>query len=183
MASRPGVALLVLLLLAFLGYDIGRHVLSKQDVPAFFVEHSPAVKVVLEGNWPQAGVYQISDDSSTLGVINMTGLSVAASLYDKLQQQPLLESGERLVLRVVDGTVVDYSRGWMSAAQRVVLNIPLHPDRMTVSDWEYLPGVGERLAAVIVEDRQNNGDFGRFERLRRVKGIGPGRINRWKSFF
>lgn len=181
--SRPGVALLALVLLAFLGCDIGRHVLSEQGVPVFFVEHSSDVHVALEGDWPQPGVYQISDDLRPLAVINMTDLSVAPLLRDSRLQEALLENGERLVFRVVDGVVVDYSRGWMSAAQRVVLGIPLHPDRMTVSDWEYLPGVGERLAAVIAADRQNNGDFGRFESLTRVKGVGPGRINRWKKFF
>ncbi|MDT8419254.1 MAG: helix-hairpin-helix domain-containing protein [Desulfuromonadales bacterium] len=181
--SRPGIALLLLSLFAFLGYDIGRHVLSTQDVPAFFVENSPDVQVLLEGGWPQPGVYQFSDDLRPLDVIKMTGFSVAVARSDKLRQEPLLTNGEKLGIQVVDGTIVDYYRDWMSAAQRIALGIPLHPDRMTASDWEYLPGVGERLAAAIVKDRQNNGEFGRFEQLRRVKGIGPGRINSWGSFF
>jgi competence protein ComEA len=47
---------------------------------------------------------------------------------------------------------------------------------MSRSDWVALPGIGKKLAENIHIDRQKNGDFGSLDALKRVKGVGPGRI-------
>ena len=44
----------------------------------------------------------------------------------------------------------------------------------TAEELETLPGIGEKRAQAIVEDRQNNGPFRTVEELTRVKGIGEG---------
>jgi competence protein ComEA len=77
----------------------------------------------------------------------------------------------------------EIKQGWMPARQRLALGIPLHPDRMSREDWVTLPGIGEKLAAEIERDRQNYGDFGRFEALERVKGIGPAKLKALRPFF
>jgi competence protein ComEA len=46
-----------------------------------------------------------------------------------------------------------------------------------------LPGIGPKLAAVIETDRQNNGDFDEFFALKRVKGIGPKKLEAWQEYF
>jgi DNA uptake protein ComE-like DNA-binding protein len=46
-----------------------------------------------------------------------------------------------------------------------------------------LPGIGEKLAAEIEQDRQNYGEFGRFEALERVKGIGPAKLKALQPLF
>jgi competence protein ComEA len=61
--------------------------------------------------------------------------------------------------------------------------IPLHPDRMNINDWTFLPGIGAALAERIENDRQENGDFGSLDALIRVKGIGKKRISNWIEFF
>jgi competence protein ComEA len=71
----------------------------------------------------------------------------------------------------------------MPARQRLALGIPLHPDRMSRDDWQTLPGIGEKLAAQIEIDRQNYGDFGSFDALDRVKGIGPAKLKALRPFF
>jgi competence protein ComEA len=71
----------------------------------------------------------------------------------------------------------------MPAGQRLALGVPLHPDRMGLGDWEVLPGIGPALARRIELDRQENGEFGSLERLERVRGIGPKRIQAWSEFF
>lgn len=183
MQGRQGLFLLVLCLLVFLGYDMGRHVLVNQDVPTFFVEERPEVQISLGGDWEGAGVLQISDGLTLADVINLTDLSVSPLSPGKMLKSECLKTGERFVLQVVNGEVVGYSQGWMSAAQRVALGIPLHPDRMTVTDWDYLPGVGKSLAGAIETDRQNNGDYFNLSALQRVSGIGKKRIAQWKDFF
>jgi len=74
-------------------------------------------------------------------------------------------------------------RGYMSAEARMLLGIPLHPERMSRDDWQALPGIGEKLAEAIERDRQKNGDFGSLAALRRVKGGGPGRLKSWEKYF
>jgi competence protein ComEA len=71
----------------------------------------------------------------------------------------------------------------MPARQRLALGIPLHPDRMSHADWVALPGIGVQLATRIEADRQKYGDFGRFEALERVKGIGPGKLRALRQYF
>lgn len=159
MQPRHGLLLLVLLLLAFFAYDIGRHALVTQSVPTFFVESRPDIQIALEGDWDRRGIYQFSDGSMLLDVINLTGLERSPELQMLLDNDIPVVDGERYILQVVKGGVVGLSRDWMPAAQRVALGISLHPDRMTEEDWDYLPGVGQRMAAVIEEDRQKNGDF------------------------
>ena len=44
----------------------------------------------------------------------------------------------------------------------------------TAEELETLPGIGEKRARAIVEDRQSNGPFRTIEELTRVKGIGDG---------
>ena len=71
----------------------------------------------------------------------------------------------------------------MPARQRLALGIPLHPDRMSREDWVALPGIGERMALRIEEDRQKYGDYGRLEALQRVKGIGPAKLKALEPYF
>ena len=80
--------------------------------------------------------------------------------------------GQRLMLIKKNNIVTDVACDWMPAAQRIALGIPLHPDRMQPTDWKVLPGIGEKLAWKIENDRQINGDFGSLNALTRVPGIG-----------
>lgn len=92
-------------------------------------------------------------------------------------------TGQRLDFFCNSLNFLDISYSWMPASKRMALAIPLHPQRMNQEDWQALPGIGPRLAARIEEDRQLNGDFGALEELMRVRGIGPKRINDWRSYF
>lgn len=44
-----------------------------------------------------------------------------------------------------------------------------------------LRGIGESLAALIIEERENNGPFYYAEDLEAVKGIGPGTLERFRK--
>jgi len=55
---------------------------------------------------------------------------------------------------------------------------PVDLNNATPDQLARLPGVGPSLAARIVERRQSGGAFGSIEDLRRVKGIGPAKLER-----
>lgn len=65
----------------------------------------------------------------------------------------------------------------------MLLGIPLVPDQMDFADWDALPGIGPELAKTIMDNRQENGDFGSFGALQRVPGIGEKKLKKLKRYF
>jgi competence protein ComEA len=136
----------------------------------------PGVQVALPGTDGYPQIHQIVDGTPPVAVNEMT----KDCLQEMESKQFQIVNGARYQ---PDLSRCEMNRGWIPAAQRMALLIPLHPDRMSSDDWQALRGVGPRLAEVIEHDRQIYGDFGCFEALDRVKGVGPKRISQWKKFF
>jgi competence protein ComEA len=183
---RPprGTLLLVALLLLGLIVAYGREFfLDREEPPAFSVEKRQGIAVLLGEGFHVPGVHQFSDDVTVQGVIKMTGLAVRSELPGNPRLTRSLTDGEALNIVVIDGEVTEITRFWMPAAQRMALGIPLHPDRMSIEDWEALAGIGPRLAQAIEVERQQNGDFGSLTGLQRVKGIGSKRLTAWEKYF
>ena len=154
-----------------------------ESSPSFFVSTPNYVKIELSGSGLTAGVYQFNDGLTALDVIKLKALSSGnIPLPEMSDVQPVFD-GARYAIVKKDQKIEIVQRGWMSAGKRIALGIALHPDRMNRSDWFVLPGIGMKLAERIHRDRQKNGDFGSLEALKRVNGIGPGRIESWKMFF
>jgi len=154
-----------------------------EDLPPFLPSEPNYVHFELSGPGLPTGVYQINDGSAILDVIELTvvGPGNLSSSEESYFKSPL--NGARYGIVKKDQKIEIVQRGWMSAGKRIGLGIALHPDRMSRSDWAVLPGIGKKLAERIHTDRQNNGDFGSLDALKRVNGVGPGRIASWKSFF
>jgi competence protein ComEA len=183
-SGRQGTNLLLVLLLLYAGCQICRgSVFSWDGPPAFFEEQGGKTPVLLGRGFPHPGVHQFSDAVTPLGVIKMTGLCPAPGISPRKGLSTPLRSGEALEITSAGSEVVEFKRLWMPAGQRITLGIALHPDRMSLQDWEDLPGIGPRTAEIIEKDRQINGDFHTLQGVERVPGIGPGRIRKWKKFF
>lgn len=177
-----GLVLLVLLSAGIVHYS--RWVLSdREELPAVrrLQPHLAAVVVVdSSGNY---GLYQFSDGSKFSDVIKLTAeVPEVRALQESWHKQPF-RSGEIVKVMNLEGKYFSIERSWLSARHRILLDIPLHPDRMTLTDWETLPGIGPKLAALIEADRQKNGDFGSFSALDRVKGIGIKKLAAWQIYF
>ena len=154
-----------------------------EELPLIFLYEPNYVHFELSGPGSSSGVYQLNDGLSVLDVIELTifssgHLSPSAESYVKLAI-----NGARYGIAKKDQKIEIVQRGWMSAGKRIALGIALHPDRMSSSDWVALPGIGKKLAEKIHTDRQKNGEFGSLDALKRVKGVGPGRIANWRTFF
>ncbi len=183
MSWRAGTTLLVLTLLAALGTLWGQALLRQAAGPPVPLPAGPANYVLLGPGFPEPGIHQFSDGQALFGVINMTHLPGAAAPSLDPCLHSLLEPGTAFDLVVESHQLVDIIEYPMPSGQRLALGIRLHPDRMTLDDWEILPGVGPAMARRIELDRQENGDFGSLERLQRVRGVGPKRIQAWQDFF
>jgi competence protein ComEA len=62
--------------------------------------------------------------------------------------------------------------------ERLLLGLPLDPNRAAARELSFVPGLTRRLAEEIVLDREANGRFERVEDLVRVRGVGPKRLAR-----
>lgn len=62
--------------------------------------------------------------------------------------------------------------------ERLVLGLPLDPNRAGARALAFVPGLSTRLAQELVAERQANGPFAEVAELVRVRGIGPKRLAR-----
>ncbi len=173
----------VLAAFVFLAILLGRGASVMEDIPSFLSQDANYLHVELTGHGLTPGVYQINDGFSLRDVIKLT-VAVSDKLSSTVEDyfEPV-NNGASYVIAKKDQKIKIVRRGWMSAGKRIALGIPLHPDRMSKADWVALPGIGDKLAESIYIDRQKNGDFGSLDALKRVKGIGRGRIENWRPFF
>ena len=180
--QAPPVAV-VLAATLFLAMLLLRGTSVPEDPPFFSSPEENCVYVQLSGPGLSSGVYQLNDDLSILDVINLTVVRPGDTSWSTDAASAPVLNGAKYAVTKKEQKIEFVQRGWLPAGQRMALGIALHPDRMNRSDWVVLPGVGEKLAERIEIDRQKNGDFGSLDALARVRGIGPGKIESWRTFF
>lgn len=179
---RLAILLLILLLYVPLVWQ-GRGV-SPQREPAAFFHYSSGLAVIrVVGPGMQDRIHRIHDGATVETVINMTTGSVDRAGWSRGVLARRLESGDILKIVRNGNQHFDFVVKSMTARERVVLGIPLDPDRMDQADWESLPGIGPKLAERIMHYRQLNGDFGSLDGLKRVSGIGDGKILLINKYF
>lgn len=183
MKWSAGVLPLVTLMLLLIALNVGRQLFPREGPPAVLLAETDLIWIELGEGFARSGVYQFSDAQWWEGVISLTNLDCAGNYSGEIPDLVMPSAGIKLDLSCSDLNSLHISSGWMRAAKRMALGIPLHPDRMSLEDWQALPGIGPRLAERIEQDRQKNGDYGDFEALRRVSGIGPKRIDDWRGYF
>lgn len=181
--TPAGSGLLLLVMLSSLLWSKGRELLCEEELPAFFLARSAPNLLLFEGEFSSQGLHQYSDGDRLDSVIKMA--IPPGAVYHSVGE---IEDGRPLPGLTVTACInadktLAVSLGWMPARQRMALGIPLHPDRMGLSDWQALPGIGPKLAFAIEKNRQENGEFGSLEALERVRGVGPKRIEAWRRYF
>jgi competence protein ComEA len=84
-------------------------------------------------------------------------------------------------------------RGWLGCAtdpgprrgpadeERLLLGLPLDPNRAGARALAFVPGLTPRLAAAVVRDRAERGPFASVDDLDRVEGIGERRLARARA--
>ena len=183
MSWRRGHLLLAGLLLFILTVQIDRVFFATEEGPVFFVREPGNVIVELGTGFPKRHVHQIFDGSSWRDVIKLTDARLPPDFVEMPSLDATAREGQRIDLDVKNNIIKGLSISWLPAAKRVSMGIPLHPDRMSLADWDFLPGVGEKMALKIDNNRQKYGEFGSFSALQRVPGIGKKRLTSWNQYF
>lgn len=66
----------------------------------------------------------------------------------------------------------------IASPEALALGLPVDINAATVDGLATLPGLGPKRAAAVVQDREQKGPFRDIDDLDRVKGIGPGTIEK-----
>lgn len=150
-----------------------------------FVASGPAGGVVvrLAGDVRRPGVYRFADGTTAETAIKMTVGTPGLTGVPGVVAGHLLTSGDRVTVRVASGQPPVITLETMTVQERMLLRIPLDPDRLTREEWTALPGIGPVLAERIETERHKNGVFGSLEGLSRVPGIGPGKLKVLRPYF
>jgi len=176
--------LLAFLILGLTFMDLSRFSLHTQGEPVFFLPADKRVSIELQGlGDDNDGIRQFSGCEQLVSVIKMTAKGLDSMSVNRLQSCAVYEPGKLLEFKEVSPHSIVMREGWMSAAKRMALGVPLQVNRMEEQDWDDLPGVGPSLAKALTLDRQKNGDFDRYESLLRVKGVGEKSLEKWRPFF
>lgn len=117
--------------------------------------------------------------ASPIEVVERRGTRIGCLGDRELAQCLGLSAGDRVELK---GSRCVVQTGKMSAGLRLVQGLKLDLNRLEVDDLQLLNGIGPRLAAAIVSDREQRGEFRRLDELQRVKGIGPRLLERLRPF-
>jgi competence protein ComEA len=179
---RLALWLLTACLVAML-FSAGREAVHK-GLPVPFLRYTAAGIIVrLKGCVPAPGIYNFPNKARLLTVINMTEPLLAGKVANKAILETELQNGDIIEVVANNRQYVEITTGSMKAKERILLGIPLNPDRMDLADWDSLPGIGPGLANSIMADRHKNGAFGSIESLQRVPGIGEKKLKELKKYF
>ncbi|HEY7725366.1 MAG TPA: helix-hairpin-helix domain-containing protein [Anaeromyxobacteraceae bacterium] len=64
----------------------------------------------------------------------------------------------------------------LAGGERLLLGLPLDPNRATAEELALVPGLSRRLGEAVVADRRARGPFASPAEVLRVRGIGPARL-------
>lgn len=183
MFNRRG-SLIVALVVVVLLFYLQQGMLALQVSPVFVEAPSRQSRFVeLSGSLFVCSPHQIvevcSVDDLVCYIKNEEDKTV---LLDYLAHHTLID-GQSLELNKDSDGIATIRCRFMSAGRRMTLGVALHPDRMTVEDWQSLPGIGAATAKAITENRTQHGSFHTIEALGRVRGIASKSLDRWRVYF
>ena len=136
------------------------------DIP-LTIEKPGTVAVEIAGESDGNGVYFIPRGTTVAAFLYMAGIVAADGSVDAQRAGALRSATTIHLLPTPPGISVQP----MAAQKRLALGIPIDINRSSLEDLVLVPGIGEKTAGKIVEERGLNGTFIRLEELLRVNGI------------
>lgn len=142
-----------------------------EPVAAPSVSSTPAPLLVhVVGSVRRPGVYELPEGSRVVDALNAAGGPKRHAELSALNLAAPLTDGQQIVVpRTADvGAPVASAPGGASAAAPALVNI----NTASAEELDALPGIGEVLAAAIIQYREEHGPFTSVEQLVDVSGIG-----------
>jgi len=159
---------LLLLLIIFVLFSL------KPSAPLSGFADSPCPQpafVQIEGAVQNPGVYPFCAPPTLRELIRKAGgLRQGSDALDMLTY-PSIASGKRVSL-VYDGKGYQIFQSEMSPFHKVTLGIPISLNQTSEEGFTAIPGIGQKLARTIVEERTKKGGFKDLQEFKGVPGIG-----------
>jgi competence protein ComEA len=185
-SKEQHVVLLLLGLLIF-SIDLFRpfHPVWSIPCPAstnLMTSSSPQWIVEVAGDVKSPGVYVFHSSPTGNDAVQRAGGEMKEDGIPLSGMKTPLESGTR-VERITSAGKSDRAIiSPMEPAKKFVLGIPIPLNQTGAEDLAIIPGISESLAHRIMAFRDANGPFRSFCDLDRVKGIGPKKLERLRSY-
>ena len=141
--------------------------------PAASPTPSPAAVIVDVAGWVRRpGVYELTSDQRVIDAVDAAGgPRPGADLASLNLAAPLADGTQILVPR--EGTVGTTGSGGATEGSGDAAATLIDVNTASATELEALDGVGEVIAAAIVQYRTENGPFTSVDQLEDVSGIGP----------
>jgi competence ComEA-like helix-hairpin-helix protein len=117
------------------------------------------------------GLFEVYLDSRHLYIMSHIG-----------QMSTPLETGTRVEIGPSERESGRVTISPMDPGKKFVLGIPIPLNQAGAEALAIIPGISHSLACRIVEFRDSHGPFKTCHELRRVKGIGPKKVERFQSY-
>lgn len=135
------------------------------------VSPSPAVTIIVDvaGEVAQPGVYEFAEGDRVIDAIERAGGQLPKADLSLLNLAAPLTDGTQILVSKAGPPGVVVPGGGTVGSSGGLINI----NSASATELETLSGIGEVLAATIVEYREQNGPFASVDDLMDVSGIGP----------
>jgi competence protein ComEA len=186
MLSRGEIAGLVVVLVAVLGgaglwyaRSLPKPVTIAEAAPgaAQQVSSSPSPTITLivdvAGAVREPGVYEFAEGDRVIDAIERAGGSMPKADLSLLNLAAPLADGTQILVPKTGAAAVGVPGAVAAGSSSGLINI----NSASATELEALSGIGEVLAATIVEYRTQNGPFASVEDLMDVSGIGPATLD------
>ena len=134
------------------------------------------IQVHVAGAVVRPGVYDVSEGSRVLDVVEAAGGFVAEADKNALNLAARVEDGERLDIPYVAGYEPDDEEGFVVVSEGTPSSLAgvdlVNINTATLDELDKLPGIGPTTAQKIIDYRNENGSFVQIEDIVNVSGIG-----------
>jgi competence protein ComEA len=137
---------------------------------------SPAVTLIVDvaGAVKEPGVYEFAEGDRVIDAIERAGGSLPKAELSLLNlAAPLADGAQILVPKAGPPAMSGVPGGTTPGSSGGLINV----NTASATELETLSGIGEVLAATIIEYRTQNGPFASVEDLMDVSGIGPATLD------
>jgi competence protein ComEA len=147
------------------------------DVP-YSTQTSGTIAVELTGESGRNGIYFIPRGTTTAGFLAMAGIEPVGAMGQTKHDSVFISASTVHLLAGPPGNSV----GPMSAEKRLALGIPIDVNRSSLEELVLVPGIGEKTAEKILDQRNVNGTFRKLDELMLVKGIKEKRFEKLRRY-
>ena len=148
--------------------------LTTQSCPQWIIEIAGAVRI--------PGIYLFHAPLTGNDALLRAGGPINRDLVALGQLDTPLKTGTRVELWASKMATGRVTMSPMDPGKKFVLGIPIPLNQAGAEALAIIPGISHSLARRIVEFRKSHGPFKTWHELRRVKGIGPKKVQAFRSY-